>query len=183
MGPHAARCIVAGGQSPERAFERTRSAAAFRRGGQRLAVLALLSPVLTSCALHEFTTDLSLHARAKTVVGQCFSLRQDAFVLEAPRRITIEKPQREEFDVYGVISVWEGARSDPRQVLRLPAGTHLSVERVLSRYSPMVGDALTTYGRLSGQLDDRYLDSSELFEFTFAKDPVLPVRAYLAPCE
>ena len=150
---------------------------------KRLAVSALLSALLTSCALHEYTADLSQHARASTAVGHCFSLRQDAFVLEAPRRIPIDKPDRDELNVYGVISVWEGAEGDPRQVLRLPAGTHLTVERVLSHYSPMVGDALTTYGRLGGRFDDRYLDSSELFEFTFSKDPVLPVRAYLAPCD
>ena len=84
---------------------------------------------------------------------------------------------------HGVITVWDGAEKDPRQVLRLLAGTHLSVERVLSHYSPMVGDTLTTYGRMSGHFDNLYLDSSELFEFTFSKDPVLPVRAYLQPCD
>ena len=150
---------------------------------KRLAVVALLSTLLAFCALHEFTTDLSHHARATTAVGHCFSLRQDAFILEAPRRITIDKPDRDELNVYGVISVWEGAERDPRQVLRLPAGTHLTVERVLSHYAPMVGDSITTYGRLGGQFNNLYLDSSELFEFTFSKDPVLPVRAYLAPCD
>ena len=150
---------------------------------KRLAVVALLSTLLASCVLHEFTTDFSHDARAATAVGHCFSLRQDAFILEAPRRITIEKPNRDELVVYGVISVWEGAQNDPRQVLRLPAGTHLSVERVLSRYQPMVGHVISTYGRLGGQFDNRYLDSSELFEFTFSEDPVLPVRAYLAPCD
>ena len=47
----------------------------------------------------------------------------------------------------------------------------------------MVGHALTTYGRLGGKFDNLYLDSSELFEFTFSKDPVLPVRAFLESCD
>jgi hypothetical protein len=150
---------------------------------KRLAVLATLSALLASCSLRELTTDISHHPRAMTAVGHCFSLRQDAFVLKAPRRIAIDKPDRNELNVYGVISVWDGAEKDPRQVLKLQAGTHLSVERVLSRYSPMVGDTLTTYGRLSGQFDNLYLDLTELFEFTFSEDPVLPVRAYLQACD
>ncbi len=150
---------------------------------KRLAVIAVLSALFSSCALHEFTTDISHHPRATTAVGQCFSLRRDAFVLEAPRRIVIEKPKRDELDVYGVVSVWEGAEKDPRQRLKLQAGTHLVVERVLSRYSPMVGDTVTTYLRLDRRFDNRYLDASELFEFTFSKDPVLPVRAYLQACD
>jgi hypothetical protein len=149
---------------------------------KRLALLALLSVPISSCSLREYTTDISSQPRSLTAVGRCFSLRRDAFVLEAPRRVTVEKPRRGELEVYGVISVWDGAESHPKQVLRLPAGTRLIVERVLSRHSPMVGDVLTTYLRFGDRFEGRYLDASELFEFTFPEDPVLPVKAYLESC-
>jgi hypothetical protein len=150
---------------------------------KRLPVLAVISLLLTSCALHEYTTDISKDPRGQAAVGHCFALRRDAFILKAPRHITIEKPSAGELNVFGVISFWSGAETDPRQVLKLPAGTRVTVERVLSRYSPSVGDSVTTYGRMNGKFDDLYIDSTELFEFTFSKDPVVPVRAYVERCD
>jgi hypothetical protein len=150
---------------------------------KRLPVLAVISLLLSSCALHEYTTDISKDPRAQTAVGHCFALRRDAFILKAPRHITIEKPAADELNVFGVISMWSGAETDPRQVLKLPAGTRVTVERVLSRYSPSVGDSVTTYGRMNGKFDNLYIDSTELFEFTFSKDPVVPVRGYVERCD
>jgi hypothetical protein len=46
-----------------------------------------------------------------------------------------------------------------------------------------VGDSVTTYGRMNGKFDNLYIDSTELFEFTFSKDPVVPVRAYGERCD
>jgi hypothetical protein len=150
---------------------------------KRLPVLAVITLLLSSCALHEYTTDISKDPRAQTAVGHCFSLRRDAFILKAPRHITIEKPAADELNVFGVISMWSGAETDARQVLKLPAGTRVTVERVLSRYSPSVGDSVSTYGRMNGKFDHLYIDSTELFEFTFSKDPVVPVRGYVERCD
>jgi hypothetical protein len=36
---------------------------------------------------------------------------------------------------------------------------------------------------MSGKFDNLYVDSTELFEFTFSKDPVVPVRAYVERCD
>jgi hypothetical protein len=74
--------------------------------------------------------------------------------------------------------------ADLASLSTLPASRTLhAVAKDFSRYKPMVGDILTTYGRLGGQFDDLYLDSSELFEFAFSEDPVVPVNAYLATCD
>lgn len=150
---------------------------------KRLTILALFSFLLCRCALHEYTTDISNDPRAKTVVGHCFALRRDAFILKAPRHVTITKPNADEVNVYGVISFWDGAETDPRQVMKLPAGTRVIVERVLSRHSSAVDGSVTTYGRMSGQFDDQYVDSTEIFGFTFPNDAVAPVRTYAERCD
>lgn len=177
---NAEEVIVEPSPHVSRRFERVRCAS--RANGCR-ALLVVLSVLHLACSFHEFTTDITAHPRATTAVGRCFALKRDAFVLEAPRRIVIERPKRGEMDVYGVVSVWAGAEKDARQRLKLQAGTHLLVERVLSRTSPMVGDSVSIYLRLDGRFDNRFLDASELFSFTFSKDPVLPVRAYLEACD
>ena len=149
---------------------------------KRLAIVATLGSLLAACVLQEFTADISSRPQGLTAVGRCFALRRDAYVLMAPKRIAIDQPERGELDVFGAISVEREAEQSPRQKLRLAAGTRLTVERVLSHYYPQVGHLVTPYVRIPSQFDNRYVDSSSVFEPTYAENPLLPIAAYLEPC-
>jgi len=149
---------------------------------KRLGVLVATSSLLVSCTLREFTTDISRQSQGLTAVDHCFALRKDAYVLMSPARVTIDRPRPTELDVFGYISIEPNAAQDPRQKFKLTAGTHVAVKRVLSHYYPMVGHVIKPYIRIEGQFDNRYIDSSTIFELTTGSEPVLPIPAYLGPC-
>ncbi len=93
-------------------------------------------------------------------------------------------PQRGELAVYGYIAVETDAEHDSRQKLKLPAGTHLSVERVLSHYHPAVGHIpVTPYVRIPGKFDGQFIDASNVFQLTWGKNAVLPLADDLGSCE
>ena len=149
---------------------------------KRLAMLVMISFLLGSCTLHESTADVSSQSQGLTAIGHCFALRRDAYVVMSPGRITIDHPRRTVLGVFGYLAIDPEAAQNPQQKLKLPTGTRVSVERVLSHYYPMVGHVLKPYIRIDGQFDNLYIDSSSVFQFTSGGEPVLPIPAFLEAC-
>jgi len=149
---------------------------------KRLALLVMIPFLLGACTLHESTADVSSRSQGLTAVGHCFALRRDAYVVMSPGQITIDHPRRTELGVFGYLAIDPEAAQNPQQKLKLAAGTHVSVERVLSHYYPMVGHVLKPYIRIEGQFDNLYIDSSNVFQFTSGSEPILPIPAYLEAC-
>jgi hypothetical protein len=149
---------------------------------KRLVLLVMISFLQGSCVTHESTADVSSRPQGLTAVGHCFALRRDAYVVMSRNRVTIDQPHRTELGVFGYLAIDPEAAQNPQQKLKLPAGTRIAVERVLSHYYPMVGHVLKPYMRIEGQFDDLYIDSSNVFQFTSGSEPVLPIPAYLEAC-
>ena len=166
---------------PNLRLQRTLLRALLTRKPQ-LALPVMISLLLGSCTTHEYTADVSSRPQGLTAVGHCVALRRDAYVVMSRGRVAIDKPQRTELGVFGYLAIDPEAAQNPQQKLKLPAGTHVAVERVLSHYYPMVGHVLKPYIRIEGQFDNLYIDSSNVFQFTGGSDPVLPIPAYLEAC-
>jgi hypothetical protein len=149
---------------------------------KRFAMLVMISFLLGSCTLHESTADVSSQPQGLTAIGHCLALRRDAYVVMSPGRVTIDQPRRAELGVFGYLAIDPETAQNPQQKLKLPAGTQVAVERVLSHYYPMVGHVLKPYIRIEGQFDNLYIDASNVFQFTGGGDHVLPIPAYLEAC-
>ena len=147
-----------------------------------IAIVVLLS---TSClppagwTAAGFTVDASHSSEATSIIGHCFRLRLDAYVLSCPSRIELRGG--ESVDVAGCLRVITPGSSPSRRV-DLPRGSRIVVEKVLS-WRNVETSSLTPYIRVNGAL----IDANDLFRYTGASEGRPHGLTYaehlLDPCE
>ena len=150
-----------------------------------LATIVTVALLSTSClppagwTAAGYTVDASHSSEATSIIGRCFRLRLDAYVLSCSGRIELHGGGS--VDVAGCLRVITPGSSPPQRV-DLPKGSRIVVEKVLSRRN-VETSSLTPYIRVNGVL----IEANDLFRYTGSSEGrpfgLTYTERLLDPCE
>ena len=124
-----------------------------------------------------YTVDASHSSQATSIIGHCFRLRLDAYVITCPRKIQLHGG--ESVDVGGCLRLITPGSSHR---VDLPKGSRIVVEKVLE-WQNVETSSLTAYIRVNGEL----IDANDLFRYTGSSEGrpfgLTYTERLLDPCE